>query len=72
MGRITILGVLICLGSGNLLGLNGSGTQGDPWLIESLADFNAFAGDPNYWDGYTRLETDIDLTGQSYSAAVIG
>jgi hypothetical protein len=53
--------------------LPGGGTEGDPYLIEDLADFGRFAGDPNYWDDYTRLETDIDLDdGRSpYTSAVI-
>ncbi|MHC4657131.1 MAG: GLUG motif-containing protein, partial [Planctomycetota bacterium] len=51
--------------------LPGSGTQQDPWRIESLADFNEFAADANYWNGYTRLETDVNLAGQTYSTAVI-
>ncbi|MHC4694466.1 MAG: GLUG motif-containing protein [Planctomycetota bacterium] len=51
--------------------LDGSGTQGDPWLIQSLDDFNDFAADANYWDGYTRLETDVNLAGLTYSTAVI-
>ena len=51
--------------------LPGSGTQQDPWRIESLADFDEFAADPNYWSGFTRLETDVNLAGRTYSTAVI-
>ncbi|AQT68406.1 Immunoglobulin A1 protease precursor [Anaerohalosphaera lusitana] len=51
--------------------LPGSGTEADPWLIQSLADFDEFAADPNYYSGHTRLETDIDLTGRVYETAVI-
>ena len=51
--------------------LPGSGTQEDPWRIESLADFDEFAADPNYWSGFTRLETDVNLAGRTYSTAVI-
>ena len=57
--------------SANIFALDGSGTGSDPYLIQSLADFNEFAADPNYWDDCTRLDTDIDLTGQSYTTAVI-
>jgi len=53
------------------LALDGSGTEQDPWRIESLTDFNEFAADANYWDGYTRLETDVDLAGRTYPTAVI-
>jgi hypothetical protein len=51
--------------------LDGSGTQEDPWRIKSLEDFNDFAADANYWDGWTRLETDVNLAGMVYSMAVI-
>jgi len=51
--------------------LSGSGTEQDPWLIQSLADFDEFVGDANYWDAYTRLETDVNLAGRTYSTAVI-
>ena len=51
--------------------LPGSGTQQDPFRIESLADFDEFAADPNYWAGFTRLETDVNLAGRTYSTAVI-
>jgi len=51
--------------------LPGSGTQEDPWRIQSLADFDEFAAEPNYWDDYTRLETDVNLAGRTYSTAVI-
>ena len=51
--------------------LSGSGTEADPWLIRSLADFDIFAAEPNYWDDYTRLESDIDLVGRIYTAAII-
>ena len=53
------------------LALDGSGTEASPWLIRSLADFDEFTANSDYWDDYTRLETDINLTGKSYSAAPI-
>ncbi len=53
--------------------LPGGGTEGDPYLIEDLADFDAFAGDPNYWASgvYTTLACDPNLAGRPYTAAVI-
>ncbi|MCK4292371.1 MAG: hypothetical protein KAY65_04185 [Planctomycetes bacterium] len=39
--------------------------------IESLTDFDKFAPDANYWDDYTRLETDVNLAGLTYTTAVI-
>jgi hypothetical protein len=59
----------LCLNTA--LALPGSGTQQDPWRIESLSDFDEFAADPNYWSGFTRLETDVNLAGRTYSTAVI-
>ena len=53
------------------LALDGSGTQEDPWRIQSLDDFNDFAADANYWAGFTRLETDVNLAGRVYDRAVI-
>jgi hypothetical protein len=76
--RITTLLIISCLLTVGLCvntaaALPGSGTQADPWRIESLADFDEFAADPSYWAwaGYTRLETDVNLAGRTYSTAVI-
>jgi hypothetical protein len=74
--RITIL-LIICCSSAVVLSPNtaaalpGSGTQEDPYRIESLADFDEFAADPNYWSGFTRLQTDVNLAGRTYTTAVI-
>ena len=56
--------------------LPGSGSQADPYLIEDLADFDAFADQANaaaYWAAgvYTSLVSDLDLSGQVYNKAVI-
>jgi len=74
--RITIPLIICCLVTVVLCvhtaaALPGSGTQQDPWRIQSLADFDEFAADPNYWAGFTRLETDANLAGRTYSTAVI-
>ncbi len=76
MRRITTLLIISCLLTLGLCvntasALPGSGTQEDPWRIESLADFDEFAADPNYWSGFTRLETDVNLAGRTYTTAVI-
>jgi len=63
--------LILAISVNTALGLPGSGTQEEPWRIESPADFNEFAADPNYWDDYTRLDTDVNLAGQTYSTAVI-
>lgn len=49
------------------------GSAAYPWLIEDLADFDVFAGDSAYWAGgvHTQLMTDIDLSGRTYTTAVI-
>ena len=58
--------------AGTAMALSGSGAEQDPWLIQSLSDFDEFASDANYWDDYTRLETDVNLAGRVYDRAVIG
>jgi hypothetical protein len=70
LGRITIL-VMVVLCVNTAVALDGSGMQEDPWRIQSLEDFNDFAADANYWAGFTRLETDVDLAGRVYDRAVI-
>ena len=75
-GKITIVLFICCLGGvvlsvNTAVALDGSGTQEDPWRIKSLEDFNDFAADANYWVDYTRLETDVNLAGRTYSTAVI-
>jgi len=49
------------------------GSEAYPYLIEDLADFDTFAGDPAYWAAgvHTKLTTDIDLSGRTYTTAVI-
>ena len=56
--------------------LPGAGTEADPYRIEDLADFDAFANPANaatYWSAgvHTKLTTDIDLSGRTYTTAVI-
>ncbi|MHC4559109.1 MAG: GLUG motif-containing protein [Planctomycetota bacterium] len=71
MCKLTFSIVLLVISVNTAAALPGSGTQQDPWRIESPADFNEFAGDANYWAGYTRLETDVNLAGRTYTTAVI-
>jgi len=71
MWRMVVVLMLMGLCVHTAAALPGSGTQQDPFRIESLADFDEFASDPNYWAGFTRLETDVNLTGRTYSTAVI-
>jgi len=59
---------------GNLGG--GNGSEVTPYLIEDDADFLVFADTANaatYWATgvYTRLDTDLDLSGESYDTAII-
>jgi hypothetical protein len=70
LGKITIL-IIVCLCVNTTLALDGSGTEQDPWRIRSLEDFNDFAADANYWVGFTRLETDVNLAGREYTTAII-
>ena len=65
---ILVMGIFVV---NTALALDGAGTEQDPWRIESPADFNEFAADANYWAGFTRLETDVNLAGRVYERAVI-
>ena len=62
---------------GDMGGADPNGSPEKPYLIEDLADFDTFA-DPNnaatYWAAgiHTKLTTDIDLSGRTYTTAVIG
>ncbi|MHC5082603.1 MAG: GLUG motif-containing protein, partial [Planctomycetota bacterium] len=55
---------------------NTNGSETYPWLIEDIDDFDTFA-DPNnaatYWASgvHTKLMTNIDLSGRTYTTAVI-
>lgn len=71
MRRILFALAIVGLFTNTAAALPGSGTQQDPLRIESLEDFNEFAADANYWDDYTRLETDVNLAGLTYTTAVI-
>jgi hypothetical protein len=56
--------------------LPGSGTDTDPYRIENLDDFDTFADPANaatYWAAgvHTQLTTDIDLSGRTYTTAII-
>lgn len=76
MRRIVLMLVLALSGMtwaiGGNMG-NGDGSEGNPYLIEDVNDFDAFAGNSAYWaDGvHTKLKTDIDLSGRIYTTAVI-
>ena len=72
-GARLLLIVLVLMGLcvNTAAALSGSGTQQDPWRIESPADLNEFAADANYWDDYTHLETDVNLARLTYTTAVI-
>jgi hypothetical protein len=49
------------------------GSENNPYLITSLNDFDEFAAGSSYWveNFHTKLMCDIDLTGRTYSTAVI-
>ncbi len=79
MRNYLVIVVLLFCGINNLWAMDGAGTQAEPYLIQSMADFNEFSGNSDYWaEGvYTRLETDVNLAGAgdnpdgSFSTAVI-
>jgi len=49
----------------------GSGTAEDPYLIDTAEQLNAIGASSSYWDKHFRLMADIDLSGITYSTAVI-
>jgi len=51
--------------------LTGRGFAYDPFQINSYADFTEFRTNSNLFCGYYILQTDIDLSGETFSAAVI-
>ncbi len=78
LSRLLVVAVMV--GSTSLWAadgvLPGSGTEGDPYLIEDLADFDEFANSVNattYWASgvYTRLACDPNMAGRIYATAVI-
>ena len=71
MWRMVVVLMMVGLCVHTAAALPGSGTQQDPWRIQSLADFDEFAAHPNYWAGFTRLQTDVNLAGRTYTTAVI-
>lgn len=62
-------------GSHVFAALSGSGTELNPYLIQSLADFNEWRSNgTTYWAAgkYTSLTTDLDLGGETYNGYVVG
>ena len=47
--------------------LQGSGIEEDPYLIRSAADLLHYSESSTYKNGYTRLETDIEVTASSWT-----
>jgi hypothetical protein len=73
----SVLAAVLCIASSASAMLSGGGTQANPYLIQSRADFDEFANpanSPTYWASgkYTKLMCDLDLSGTTYTQAVIG
>jgi len=49
----------------------GSGTEGDPYQIRDANDLNALGADPNYYSAHFKLISDVNLSGFTYTTAVI-
>lgn len=61
LSLLTVLAVLsICLPAQGHPWL-GSGTEGDPYLIEDANDMQAIGADSNCWDAHFKLVNDINL-----------
>ena len=69
--------VNITVSLGIFPGLDGSGSEADPFLIQSMEDFDVFSNqnkhDTDYWaEGvHAKLMCDLDLSGRIYNRAVI-
>jgi hypothetical protein len=71
--RATLMAVL-CINGNVFAVLSGGGTQANPYLIQSRADFDEFANPANsaiYWNVYTKLMCDLNLSDTPYTQAVI-
>jgi hypothetical protein len=71
-----ILAAVLCFSGSVFAVLSGGGTQANPLLIQSRADFDEFTNPVYggiYWASgvYTKLMCDIDLVGTAYTQAVI-
>ena len=53
--------------------IQGTGTFDQPYLIQNYADFIIFSNTASLWtkDSYVKLTTDLELSGNIYSSAVI-
>ena len=49
----------------------GSGTEADPWQIATAADLIALGQNTGHYGDYFVMTADIDLTGHTFTAAVI-
>lgn len=75
--------LIVCVLAGAALGFGGdmgvgtepltNGSSGYPWLIEDVDDFHEFASNSDYWASnvYTKLVYDPNLSGDTYTTAVI-
>jgi len=63
--------VTACLCSTFCFGLNGFGTSGDPYLIQSMDDFNEFRTSSSFWSGHVRLDCELDFSGTTFYGACI-
>ena len=72
-----IAGIFLCAPvfgvGGDMGGADPNGSPEKPYLIEDLDDFDEFASNSAYWASgvHTKLMTDIDLSGRTYTTAVI-
>jgi hypothetical protein len=71
-----IFATALCFSGHVFAALSGSGTEANPYLIQSRADFDEFANPANsaiYWTSgvYTKLMCDPNLSGTTYTQAPI-
>ncbi len=58
---------------GDMGGVSQDGSAEHPYLIEDVDDFDVFSGNSSYWASgiHIKLMTDINLSGKTYTSAVI-
>ncbi len=71
-----LISTCVFAAGGDMGGTDPNGSPEKPYLIEDIDDFDAFADSANaatYWAAgvHTKLTTDIDLLGRTYTTAVI-
>jgi hypothetical protein len=66
-----ILAAVLCISPNSLAYSGGDGSSGNPYQIANVADFEQLSASPGDWSLSFILTEDIDLTGPTFTHAVI-